>query len=759
MPGAGAMPGDGAMPGAGANPNGGSNQGSGAISGSEAAPGGEAVPRCGSTRGRGALVATGASSRLSTTLASSLVAVIAAPHWQVSGGSAGSGAMEPPPPSAAELYRRAFLLLEGDAAKGVPPLLSVEQRDLLQVIDPREMTPQVRAALELARPVLELARQAAEQPTVDFGLDRSQGFETLLPHLAPMRQIARLVAVDIAADLADGRVERAKEQLAVAAAIASHAAQDEVLISALVGNAVGGLAGKSIDAALATGLVAPEDAAEILAAFDRLAGTDPYGYAAAVEAEGQLFRDTVAGPDQGPGSIFFELMAPDGELPEEISQMTPEGMADQLAAMDLAYARAAEAFREPDPTVARAALAEIERQVESGELGLLAQRAMPALSRAYDSKQMGESMLQARLAKLRDIASGRVPPSTYANAAIWYLKAAREARMVPEDEQRLIEGLRVVDGGLQGPLRSTIDRAIARHGGIVELILLGAEAGQCRFEPEANADRLIGLPQWAGGLRAAARVVIADIYRLWENAKAPSAAAEPPPAVRAARDAIAARFRALVRVVDHLSSDPSIAHAALAQSILDETRLALIATIAAESIDAESLQPLAAAIAALNRVDCLGVRRGVAADRERLVRRGLSDPDAREARRRALAAFDGGALHAIALAFECVGEVSESGGGAADAAPEPLLCDCGEREFHALVDLSDLLDPVACAALAERAAELRRAPLLTARDAESIRRGATLEGGPPPAILDVAGLAAQAIFNVGELDALVLSVR
>jgi hypothetical protein len=96
----------------------------------------------------------------------------------------------------------------------------------------------VRAVLARVEPVLSAARSGARQEYNDFGLDYTQGFELMLPHLGKLRNIGRLMAADAAVRLHDGDASGAAGEIASAYRIADHLPADEILISSLVGQAV-----------------------------------------------------------------------------------------------------------------------------------------------------------------------------------------------------------------------------------------------------------------------------------------------------------------------------------------------------------------------------------------------------------------------------------------------------------------------------------------------------------------------------------------
>jgi hypothetical protein len=83
--------------------------------------------------------------------------------------------------------------------------------------------------------IVELMQEAATKETCDFQLDYSQGYSLLLPHLSPMRRLARLSSLQT---LAHSEWDDAEAALNIAQAglrVGHDAGTDNLLISRLVG--------------------------------------------------------------------------------------------------------------------------------------------------------------------------------------------------------------------------------------------------------------------------------------------------------------------------------------------------------------------------------------------------------------------------------------------------------------------------------------------------------------------------------------------
>src|SRR5690606_34187463 len=98
--------------------------------------------------------------------------------------------------------------------------------------------PSVRSTLNRLRPALDAFYRGAEQEHSDFGLDLSQGWDLLLPHLGKLRSVAIVANADVQLRLHDGDSSNAAKRLAGLYQAAQHLSDDRTLISSLVGQAI-----------------------------------------------------------------------------------------------------------------------------------------------------------------------------------------------------------------------------------------------------------------------------------------------------------------------------------------------------------------------------------------------------------------------------------------------------------------------------------------------------------------------------------------
>src|SRR5688572_6969204 len=102
-----------------------------------------------------------------------------------------------PARNAATWYRKAIEQYEA---------LSPAQRDLIQKYEPAQGQPsaELRTAPSQVQSIIQNYQSGANQEHSEFGQDQAQGVELLLPHLKPMRGIAKLTRTDVLVRLHDG---------------------------------------------------------------------------------------------------------------------------------------------------------------------------------------------------------------------------------------------------------------------------------------------------------------------------------------------------------------------------------------------------------------------------------------------------------------------------------------------------------------------------------------------------------------------------
>lgn len=117
-----------------------------------------------------------------------------------------------------------------------------------------------------------LVAEAARTPNCAFPVDWNAGpAEQTFPHLARLRDVARMLQMHAALSVVDGRMDDALADVGTMLRIAEHAKLEPILIGQLVGYALQGIAVRSLRDALALGDPSPKAARDLM---DQIAAID-----------------------------------------------------------------------------------------------------------------------------------------------------------------------------------------------------------------------------------------------------------------------------------------------------------------------------------------------------------------------------------------------------------------------------------------------------------------------------------------------------
>jgi len=187
--------------------------------------------------------------------------------------------------NAAPVYEKAFALIpkqvEGPLRDKLPVVGMVELPDDPRAPMPDGVLDKVRDFVTSQQPAIDLLREGAALPRCQFPV-QWDGFNTLLPHLAPARQSARILVLRTWLDGEEGRPAGAVADIEDILALGRATGEEPSLISGLVGSAINSIAVYSADRLLARTEFAPQDLLKLQGAF-------------AERAAAISFRDNMAG--------------------------------------------------------------------------------------------------------------------------------------------------------------------------------------------------------------------------------------------------------------------------------------------------------------------------------------------------------------------------------------------------------------------------------------------------------------------------------
>lgn len=493
--------------------------------------------------------------------------------------------------NAADVYRQAFLQFDGSRPMG----LTSEEFDELIVLAASgrvrsEDADRLRVLVDKARPLLDALAPAGSMRRSDFGIDRSKGFEALMPHLSPMRSSVRLLRAQAALAIHDGDWDATLSTLRSMSSLGVHAGQDHMLISSLVGTAIAQHTMPSLDAILDEGTLTQDRAKALLEDLRGLRGSDPLSYGDAMRGEYRLMATSVAGRSGDEISDMLGGMIDGASL----RGMSAREVGQAIGRARGLYEQAAAAFESDDPEVARRMLDQVEAEAERNPLLTLL---LPNLRKALDSKLMTEADIEARLARLEAIAQGKKTALEMANASTWFRRAAAVASGLPDEGQEAL-ALVLAAGSKADPL--FLERAERLNLGagraIREALERGLACGTVDFDIPNDGD--FGLSaKWLPGLRGACRVLLARAM-----------VCEP----REREELVAIA----TGVALALTKDPSTTRALVARSILDDA-LPLLRVVAAHERGTGAAGTAGAGGAGAERGDATEAGAAIPSDDER----------------------------------------------------------------------------------------------------------------------------------------------
>ncbi len=259
------------------------------------------------------------------------------------------------------------------------------------------------------------ARLAAELRDADWGVEYSDGFMAILPHLGLLRREAKVLEMAARVELASGpQADRvlAARSLAACFRLGRHPISDKTVISTLVGGAIANRAALATGALLDQGLIGPAEAAIILEGARALDASDPFNFDGALRGEMWLAASAFAktGPDAGKqaGQVARELVSmnqADASLQEvvrKIERMDEQTLRDDVLKHGAFFAIARQAVKDGGPD-APAKLADLEKRAVAGEFGVTLQLTAPSIATGYKSNQKNKDAVAAIVSRLEAV--------------------------------------------------------------------------------------------------------------------------------------------------------------------------------------------------------------------------------------------------------------------------------------------------------------------------------------------------------------------
>jgi len=446
-----------------------------------------------------------------------------------------------------------------------------------------------RLAMAKLGPVLDDVVSTSKLRKCEFEHDYSQGFDMLLPELSPMRQAARILGARANLALADGDWDTYLDSAGASSNLSRQVAQSPVLISSLVSSSIGALSMSSAQQLVDEGSLTPEKAAKLLEAMDPLRGADPHGFSSAMNEE---YKAVISSTMDGKQMANMMDNPQDNERLQKLKTEEVQKAVLPLAGM---YQEAAACFLEPNEEAAlkrwNASLATVETLPKNSQA--LLRSIMPATEHMFNSFFYQQARIDALIAALQGIASGKLNAGALGVPAIWWSRAAAAARALNDEQQAAVELLRFSSVTDDSPLLAiAIATLDACDTTVFECMrrAMACESKVVSFEKLAWQKTPLNLAL-VGGLRGAARMAVAKSMLPKWNAEQ---------SLGLICMAIAAS--------NALTSDPTFTHALASQSIAEEISVAVGHFAIRRGVTDELRGKLDLAIATIPRSDAFGFR-------------------------------------------------------------------------------------------------------------------------------------------------------
>ena len=469
--------------------------------------------------------------------------------------------------------------------------------------DNSRITPDIDRALREVRPMIEAIQAGAQIEHIDWRIDYSQGANTLLPHLQPMRTATQIIAAESRRAIEAGDSDTAAAMLAAGMRMADHTSSEPVLITSLISMSQVALIDRQVQQSIDRGQLSQADAKTVLEAADAMLADDPFGYFEAGMNEQKVMVDWLRDEFVGEGGL--ERFREDGVM-EDMSYRdlfeTQEEFDVAVAGLDLAMDEMLSAMQQDDLQLSIAALERLEKDIEAGVFGPLS-AFLPAMGRSLQTYVSRVERLEEMIDALETVAESPDGAASLMNAAVWYWQAIEQHGLLTEEQWEIVHAF--IDQPNQ-PITPALREAVEVGQPIVNTLQEAIAIERCRFDLTHSWQRL-GLQvqlDHLPGMRNNAALWAADVVCRWrtdQDNALPSDAREED------SQTPAERLAGLLQMVSHLTTDkqmPSVMIAGEIGNVFDQT----VQRLADEIVERENRPELRNAVKAMLQREMLPAR-------------------------------------------------------------------------------------------------------------------------------------------------------
>jgi hypothetical protein len=301
------------------------------------------------------------------------------------------------------------------------------------------ITDDMRSTLQSATgQTIRLVYEATSSEHCDFELPfEEEGFDLLLPHLSHMLYGAHALGGEAGLAMQFGDHEKFSKAIVAGLAMANDANSDPCVIGSMVSLNMAKQINGWINDAMEQGFIKPGEAKHIAAALSESIDGDAFGFNKAVDQERTMcntwlpnqlgLNETNTLNETALEELIAMITSVSNEDIKPLDNLTASAVRVALQKLDASFGKLAAAVRNPNRKAGMHAVKQINKEVEEGKWGFMAQIMLPSLDKAVLKRNEAIDELQKCIGKLNAIASEDGLDPKLANAAWWWIRAGEVA--------------------------------------------------------------------------------------------------------------------------------------------------------------------------------------------------------------------------------------------------------------------------------------------------------------------------------------------
>jgi len=301
------------------------------------------------------------------------------------------------------------------------------------------ITDDMRSTLQSATgQTIRLVYEATSSEHCDFELPfEEEGFDLLLPHLSHMLYGAHALGGEAGLAMQFGDHEKFSKAIVAGLAMANDANSDPCVIGSMVSLNMAKQINGWINDAMEQGFIKPGEAKHIAAALSESIDGDAFGFNKAVDQERTMcntwlpnqlgLNETNTLNETALEELIAMITSVSNEDIKPLNNLTASAVRVALQKLDASFGKLAAAVRNPNRKAGMHAVKQINKEVEEGKWGFMAQIMLPSLDKAVLKRNEAIDELQKCIGKLNAIASEDGLDPKLANAAWWWIRAGEVA--------------------------------------------------------------------------------------------------------------------------------------------------------------------------------------------------------------------------------------------------------------------------------------------------------------------------------------------